>query len=784
MPIRGGVPAGAAIAGAGYAACLLGDWGGQSVSRAADDLGLVGAALFAAGCAALAAHGTHGRERAAWTGMAIGAAGWAAGEALWSNHDLAAELSPFPSRADAGYAAFLLGAAVCLAFLVSAYPPGGRVRLMLDGIIVAAALFGAAWVTVLSAVYSARAADPVSLAYPLADIALVTIAAMILVRAPAAKRLKMGLLTVGLFFVAVSDSAFVYLTAVDGSAPPHLIAIGWAWGLLCIGVGAFVRQRPARGEPHRAAQVPSPIAVWLPYVPVAVSAAICAPMLIADLGPVFVAGVVTGTAVMLRQFLVIGENRRLLVEAADKALRDPLTGLANRTLFQDRLAHAMQLHQRHSLAVAVLLLNIDHFKLVNDSLGHKAGDAMLVRVSERLVGTVRGGDTVARLGGDEFAVLMEGDADASHMIAQRVMEAFDRPFVIGGEDLLMRTSVGLAITAADSTDIAADELLRRAEVAMYSAKRSRSSELITFAPELDPGRFEDALLGITHAGGDGEAGSARLLGELRHAIENFGLSVVYQPKFDLRTYDVVGLEALVRWPHPRRGLLSPHQFLPLVRQHGLMASVTAVVLDLALDDAAKWYAQGIGVPVAINVFAPAISDPDLPRQISRALDERGLPPSALTVEITEDLLVDNMGRARLVFNKLRDKGIRVAIDDFGSGYSALWYLREFPVDEVKLDREFIAPILTQPASAAIVRAVIDLAHALGVTPVAEGVEDAETAALLLEYGCEIAQGFHFSRPLSPRTVVALLESQQRVLGARSGGYAPDGTRRSEIELMQ
>ncbi|WP_231750964.1 EAL domain-containing protein, partial [Mycobacterium sp. NAZ190054] len=181
-------------------------------------------------------------------------------------------------------------------------------------------------------------------------------------------------------------------------------------------------------------------------------------------------------------------------------------------------------------------------------------------------------------------------------------------------------------------------------------------------------------------------------------------------------------EALVRWPHPRRGMLAPHHFLPLVRQYGLMRSVTATVLERALDDAARWHTRGIGVPVAVNVFAPAISDPDLPAQITDALEIRGLPPQVLTVEITEDLLLDNLGKTRMVFHSLRDNGIRVAIDDFGSGYSALWYLREFPVDEVKLDREFIAPILTHPQSAAIVRAVVDLAHALGITPVAEGAK--------------------------------------------------------------
>ncbi|HYJ57063.1 MAG TPA: EAL domain-containing protein [Mycobacterium sp.] len=779
MPNLSRATAGAVITGAGYAAWLLCSWGGQSGIRAAEDLGLVGFPLVAAGSAGLAAHRTRGSERAAWISMAIGAGGWAAGAALWRYYDVAADLSPVPSWADAGYATFLVGAALCLFFLMSTYWPGTRVRLLLDGIIAAAALVGAAWMIVLNVVY---AADPLplgaSLVYPVADIALITIAALILVRAPKAKRLELSLVTAGLMFIAASDSAFVCLAAVGGFYQHQLITIGWVWGFLAIGLAAVAVPAPSHGHPHAVAQVPSRTSTWLPYVPVLVSTAICTPMLIAGLGPVVVAAAMTVFAVMIRQFLVIGENRRLLIEVADQVLRDPLTGLANRTLFQDRLAHAVQLHQRHPLAVSVVVLNLDHFKLVNDSLGHSAGDAVLVRVSERLVGIARSGDTVARLGADEFALLMEGDTDASGMVAQRVVEAFDRPFVIDGQDLLVRPSVGLAIAAVHNVDVSAGEILRRAEVAMYSAKRSRSSQLVRFSPETDPGRCQGALLATSGTGGEREVGSARLLGELRHAIEHFGLSVVYQPKFHLSTDQIVGLEALIRWPHPRRGLLGPDQFLPLVRQHGLMASLTAVVLDLALDDVAKWYHKGVGVPVAINVFAPAISDPDFPGQIMRALDQRGLPPSALTVEITEDLLVDNMGRALLVFNKLRDKGIRVAIDDFGSGYSALWYLREFPVDEVKLAKEFIAPILTHPASAAIVRAVIDLAHALDVTPVAEGVENAETAALLAEYGCEVAQGFHYSAPLAPAAVLELLEMQKRLRGRGAMNLTARGAARS------
>lgn len=338
-----------------------------------------------------------------------------------------------------------------------------------------------------------------------------------------------------------------------------------------------------------------------------------------------------------------------------------------------------------------------------------------------------------------------------------MVTAFERSFSIDGQCLRVRPSVGLAIATADDDALTADELLKQADVAMYTAKRSRSNQLFTFTPDMDLDGLDDSGLEspVMAAGTE----SSPILSELRHAIAHCGLSVVYQPKFDLRTGEIVGLEALIRWPHPQRGLLSPDQFLPLVRQHGLMRSLTMVVLELALDDAAKWYDMGVGVPVAVNVFAPAMAHPGLCEQITHAVERRGLAPESLTVEVTEDLLLDNVGRASSVLNKLRSKGIRVAIDDFGSGYSALWYLREFSVDEVKLDRAFIAPVLTNEASAVIVRAVIDLA--LGITPVAEGVENAETAARLLDYGCDVAQGFHYSTPLPGAAILNLLQAQRQ-----------------------
>jgi diguanylate cyclase len=279
----------------------------------------------------------------------------------------------------------------------------------------------------------------------------------------------------------------------------------------------------------------------------------------------------------------------------------------------------------------------------------------------------------------------------------------------------------------------------------------------SFTPDMylvDPDQIETAR----GTNGRGGALAVTLLGQLRHAIDHGGLSLVYQPKFDLRDEKFVGVEALVRWPHAERGMLGPNHFLPLVREHGLMHAVTDLVLHQALDDVAQWLSMGVAVPVSVNVFAPSLGDLTLPKQIAGALAVRNLSTDMLTVEITEDVLLDDMERTRTVIDRMRDHGVRVAIDDFGSGYSALSYLHDLPIDELKLDRQFIAPVLVDWRAAAIVRAVIDLAQVLGLGTVAEGVENAATAARLREYGCEVGQGFYYSPPVDAAGIVSLMST--------------------------
>ncbi|OBA93028.1 hypothetical protein A5662_20390 [Mycobacteriaceae bacterium 1482268.1] len=755
------------LVGGWFAAWRLGGWANPRAIHAVQDLGLLAFALFAMGSAGWAARKARGHRRRAWIFLAVGLAGWAISMGWWTYHQLFL-------GTEAPYQTWLLGLllpiAGCLALL--SFPVGyeakSQVRLVLDGLIVEGSLFLVAWPFVLSRVYAQtkdnHVALSLSLAHAFANTVTFTVAVLVLARARTRRRLTLMLLTAGLAMMTVSGTALVGTIANRGDG--ELPIVGWAAAMVILGLAALSSLRAPSAGPAPPASLPAPMSLWLPYVPLIVAAVTISLGYRSALqtGPVLGVGVLVVMTVLVRQFVVLADNRRLLGMVADEALHDPLTGLANRTLFDDRLAHAVQIHRRDTRPVAVMSLDIDDFKLINDSMGHSAGDALLKEVARRLVGAVRTGDTVARLGGDEFAILIEGGNEDSHLVARRIVEAFNEPFELSGQQLLARPSVGLAVASPDDADVDAEVLLRQADAAMYAAKRLRSGGLQTFSAGMELTAGDER---VSHNGRDAISARAgavavRLLGELRQAIDRLDLVTVYQPKFDLRSNEIVGAEALVRWPHRERGLLGPDQFLPLVRQHGLMRAVTERVLAQALDDAASWHDGGARIPVCINLFAASLGDVTLPDYIVRALADRGLNSDSLIIEITEDLLVEDIERARAVLTTLRAHGIRIALDDFGSGYSALRYLRELPIDEVKLDKDFIAPVLADPRAAAIVRAVINLAQELGVTTVAEGIENPETANALRELGCDVAQGYHYSPPITAAALCGQLTSDAQI----------------------
>lgn len=731
---------------------FLGVASSPGLERAASNASFAVCGLFAVVCAGIAAVSNAGRARVAWTLVGIGAASWTATIVAASlRPPTSAYGIPDPSYLDAGFLVFPV--AICIALLL--LPVGAAapsvMRLLLDGLVVAGSLFLIAWIVVLRGLFDAGHTDPfgvvVMLASPILDTLTITIGVLVLIRARGAAKLAVGLLILGIVLMAISNDVFFNLVGNRGYNKGDLLDVGWATALVAVAMAGLAGCRP-----QRAGLLPVHDTLWLPYVPLSVAGVV----VIADLAKpasavVLCVAVALVIAVLFRQFLVMGSNQRLFAVVAEQALRDPLTGLANRSLFNDRLEHAVELHRRELFGVlAVVTLDLDDFKLVNDGLGHAAGDALLVDVAARIVGAVRSGDTVARLGGDEFAILIEKGREAPDVVAQRVVDAFDDPFMIDGHLLPVRPSVGLSVAPARS-DLQADVLLKQSDLAMYAAKRARGVGVATFASDTGP---------MSRLVVEDDAPRLGLLGDLRQAIAHGELSMVYQPKVDLRANGPVdiGVEALVRWPHPEHGLLTPDEFLPLVRRHDLTEAMTELVFHLVFADAARWRRAGRTVPVAVNLFAPSFDDVDLPEKLTAALAEHGMAPTELTLEITEDLVIEDLGRARGVLERLRATGIRVSIDDFGSGFSGLHYLRELPVDEVKLDQRFVMPIADDDRAASIVRAVIGLAHDLGVTCVAEGVETAAIADQLRAYGCDLAQGYLFSRPVGAPELLDTLAS--------------------------
>jgi diguanylate cyclase (GGDEF)-like protein len=442
-------------------------------------------------------------------------------------------------------------------------------------------------------------------------------------------------------------------------------------------------------------------------------------------------------------FRDVSAARALALQVSHAAEHDFLTGLPNRMLLNDRINQAIALAPRHTKKVAALFLDLDGFKHINDSLGHPVGDTLLQSIAKRLVDCVRASDTVSRQGGDEFVVLLSEVAqpEDAAITARRMLQAVARPHSIGRHDLHITTSIGVSVYPEDGLD--ADTLIKNADTAMYQAKENGRQSFQFFKPAMNVRAVERQFI---------EEG-------LRRALERREFALHYQPKVNLMTGAITGAEALIRWTHPTRGLVSPAEFIPVAEDCGLILPIGAWVLREACRQARAWIDEGLRIQnLAVNVSALEFRHENFLDGLFAILAETGLDPKSLELELTESVLMKHATSTAKILQTLRERGVRVAVDDFGTGYSSLSYLQKFPVDAVKIDQSFVRQISTAGDDTTIVKAVIGMARGLKLLVIAEGVETHEEVAFLRAYRCEEAQGYYFSRPVLPQHFATLLRN--------------------------
>ena len=666
--------------------------------------------------------------------LGIGLAIYGLGNIYWTAFIRPMAVEPFPSVADYLWLAFYPFAFIALLLVIREISDRLPLSLWLDGVVgglavaaAAAAMMGPILNITLGK--ASNAAVVTTMAYPLLDVLLLLVTTAVLAmfhwRPPAG----IWYMAAGLILFAIADAMYLFAVGNDTYVSGEINDGVWVLATLAMGLA------PGWSEKPTGLQMPAWMLLGIPVLATLVTVG----LLVFDhwaAHPLHAVAVLLAAATIvfaLGRLIVTFVEANRLAHSRQLALTDELTGLANRRAFYENantvLAEAIAQHREGAL----LLLDLDRFKEVNDSLGHHAGDDLLRDVSRRLSECLHeAGDQLARLGGDEFAILLcNTDVMGATVVAERVRSVLLPPFSVDGVTVRVDASIGISLFPAHGTEVST--LLRHADIAMYQSKTGRVGHQL-FEDTLDDSHGQDRL---------------RTLEALREAIESRTLVVHYQPKLETQTHIVHGVEALVRWNHPTRGLLFPDSFLQLAEDAGMMRDLTLAVLEQSLDQVCRWRSEGRELSVAVNLSASSLVDLELPDMVHGALSTRRLPASVLELEITEDFLMGDRERAREILTALRNLGVRVAVDDFGTGYSSLAYLRELPIDELKLDRSFVTPMSADPKAAAIVESTILLAHSLGLILVAEGVEDEMTAEHLANSGCDQAQGFFFSKALPP-----------------------------------
>jgi diguanylate cyclase (GGDEF)-like protein len=690
-------------------------------------------------------------ERLAWRALAVGLLLGAFGNGLRTFLAGATGAGPTPPWADLPNSVGYVILYVTLIGMLRARVPRFHPSMWLDGLIGALGTLAVGVAFLLGPFLSATGHEPVGLldlAWPAADLLL--LALVVAMGAILGVRLDrtLGTITGAMACVCAGDILLFLRSVHGGYTDGGPLELTWLAGIGLVAYAAVrARPRPVTVDDGHSRTGWRLLALPLicnvaSLVVLAVGWGDTMPVVAAWLAIACVTAALARTAVTFREVRSYNEVR-------EQARTDELTGLPNRRALLERATAVLATASSRSPA-ALLLLDLDGFKEVNDGLGHSAGDELLRQVGPRLRGGLRPGDLLARLGGDEFAVLLPGTGlDDAQACAAVLRELLLQPFTVEGIRLHIGVSIGVSTAPVPAANVT--ELLRCADVAMYDAKTGREGVHV-YVP--DP------------HGGTGDR--LRTMEELRTALDRGELRVYLQPQVDLASGTVAGTEALVRWQHPTRGLLCPGDLLPAAEQAGLMRQLTDTVLELALTAAARWW-PAYQVPVSVNLSAANVTDLDLPAKVADALARHRLPPEALTLELVEDTLMADPERGRTVLGDLRRLGVRTSIDDYGTGYSSLAYLRHLPADELKLDRSLTADVDRDPRAAAIVKHTVALAHDLGLRLVAEGVEDAVTGHVLARLGCDVAQGFAIARPLPEEEFLGWLATPQPFLldGQRS-----------------
>ncbi len=755
-----------AFAGVAYALVYVGIFlarpAGDQGATILSDLGEVPPEVIGVALAlAVVAREPRRMARLAWSLFAMALTANLVGNLLYSAYDLGGQ-QPFPSIADpfylASYPCLLLGllvlptASARKEFLswrvwsnVAIVMVGGGMALVHFVLLPTIAQLGGDTLTTL-----------ISLAYPLGDLALLAAIATVTARRPfSGDRAALTLFMVAVAAWFIADVVFAIQSA-NGSygagSPSDLIYLAGDLTFVLAARASLARlpdtDRDVPGDTLTLGRF-GPYAMLGLGLVTLVSAAAVDNSEITALA--LLTALLTGL-VVFRQLVdenqrreaeatLLGEHAQAAERAARQALRDPLTGLPNRTRLHELLQVEIAASRLTGRPVTLAFLDLNYFKAINDNLGHAAGDALLVEVGRRLQKSARESDTVTRLGGDEFAVVLPGTSAAHALeVVGRANVALERPFVVSGTDIAVSGAFGLA-TFPDCGAVDEAGLMRRADTTMYRAKRGRQGPT-SYEPSFD------------EVGPDASA-----LATLRAAIDGDGLMLVYQPIRERLSRTTTAVEALVRWNHPSRGLLSPSEFLPLANQMGLMRALDARVLELACSQARAWRDAGLDIWVNVNVSRDSIQDLLYPDLLRSALRRHGLAGRAIVLEVTEDGLLESAEQARTVVELAANLGVRMAIDDFGTGFSSLGRLRDLPVDYLKIDRSFVTDALMESQNAAIVESVVSLAHRLGRQVVAEGVEDEATLEYLDRLGADYAQGFFIGRPVPPDEITARLRSE-------------------------